>query len=344
MTRASAPAAEPRRDASSDDGSAAAASARPVPPEFAALLSPMEPDEFFARFYERDYVHIPGPADKFAHLLSLPEFRRLVADGVPWRSRRAPETYYEGCQVRAEDLYFAFESMDGQLRRRPFPRRMEKLLAGGASLVSYGMHEFVPALARLTRTVARTLGGETEAHVIYSRQGKKGLSPHYDSTDVFVFHLAGQKEWNVWDQRVAHPIGGKGAVVEFDEASTAEKVLLSPGSLLYLPRGRFHDALAVAGESLHVAAATKVPTGYDFLTFLLRAAIECDDVRAYFAAFDRSAPPGPREDAVRRLMGSLTELALDPAVLDAFEESVRLQAHDEEISFPFPVLEGEGQK
>ena len=40
---------------------------------------------------------------------------------------------------------------------------------------------------------------------------------------------------------------------------------MRPGSLLYIPRGRFHDALAETADSVHVSIACNEPNGLDWL-------------------------------------------------------------------------------
>ena len=304
---------------------------------FAALLHPMTPGEFFGRYYERAFAHIRGEAGKLRHVLDLARFRELIARGIPWRGPRPPEIYVDGAHVDPSDFQVDFASMDGYDVRRPIPERITTLLAAGATIVGYGLQDHVPSLDELARSVGAALTAETETHVVYSQGGHQGLTPHYDSTDVFVFHLEGEKTWNLWSQRVTNPIAGLGQRVDFDPASVAMRVHLQPGDVLYIPRGTFHDALATT-ESLHVSAVAKVPTGFDFLNFLGIRAVEDDEVRRYLATFDRSSGPTPvpLPAAVRALMARLTALATNPATLRDFARFVLLKVRDRDISFPQP--------
>jgi ribosomal protein L16 Arg81 hydroxylase len=43
---------------------------------------------------------------------------------------------------------------------------------------------------------------------------------------------------------------------------------MQPGDLLYLPRGWYHDALAEAPASVHVAYGAHAPLGMDLMTIL----------------------------------------------------------------------------
>ena len=75
-----------------------------------------------------------------------------------------------------------------------------------------------------------------------------------------------------------------------------------PGDLIYLPRGRFHDALATEGPSIHISFAVSEPKGLDFLQIVMDEAV---------------ADPAFRED-----------MPLDPAELPAYFDTLadRLRA------------------
>ena len=48
---------------------------------------------------------------------------------------------------------------------------------------------------------------------------------------------------------------------------------MNPGDVLYLPRGRFHDALATEGPSIHLSFPVSEPKGLDYLQIVMDEAI-----------------------------------------------------------------------
>ncbi len=48
---------------------------------------------------------------------------------------------------------------------------------------------------------------------------------------------------------------------------------MNVGDLLYLPRGRFHDALATEGPSIHISIAVSEPKGLDFINLVMDQAV-----------------------------------------------------------------------
>ena len=102
------------------------------------------------------------------------------------------------------------------------------------------------------------------------------------------------------------------------------QVVLKKGDILYLPRGWYHDALAEAPNSVHIAYGVHAPLGMDVLNILSERAL-------YDAEFRK---PLPRQDGsaaaryalsqqLARLGARLTDLAKDPKVLEVLEGFIR---------------------
>ena len=91
----------------------------------------------------------------------------------------------------------------------------------------------------------------------------QAVPAHTDDQDVFILQLSGTKAWTVYGAPVELPnaseqLGKDGPIPEaLWETLLREPVLsaeLTPGSVLYLPRGAVHEARATAqgGSSLHI--------------------------------------------------------------------------------------------
>ncbi len=78
---------------------------------------------------------------------------------------------------------------------------------------------------------------------------------------------------------------------------------MRPGDLLYLPRGRFHDALALSGSSVHVSFGCNETTGLDWLGHFLVRAIADSSFRAYLP--NAEIPAG--EQALRAHLDMLVD-------------------------------------
>src|SRR3546814_20325604 len=60
----------------------------------------------------------------------------------------------------------------------------------------------------------------------------------------------------------------------------AEQIRMQPGDLLYIPRGRYHDALASENGALHIAFGVTLPKPLDLLGIIWEAAVQDPELRA----------------------------------------------------------------
>jgi len=83
----------------------------------------------------------------------------------------------------------------------------------------------------------------------------QGFAPHYDDVDVFILQLEGYKRWRVYapfNKRETLPRQSSRDYTEKEIEENGEEVLdvvLSPGDVLYLPRGWIHQAETVSRPS-----------------------------------------------------------------------------------------------
>ena len=83
----------------------------------------------------------------------------------------------------------------------------------------------------------------------------RAVDAHTDDRDVLVLQLAGRKSWRVWPEppvvRPAAPeqVGKAGLPVPPEVwAATPRELTLTPGDVLYLPRGFVHEVSAMAAR------------------------------------------------------------------------------------------------
>lgn len=82
------------------------------------------------------------------------------------------------------------------------------------------------------------LGQEVSMNVYHSGPSAVALNKHYDSYDVFVLQLEGEKEW------IIQTDGERERLRSITQWSNTTMV---PGDVLYIPQGIFHAATTAAG-------------------------------------------------------------------------------------------------
>ena len=294
----------------------------------ADLLAPITPEQFFAEYYDKQPLHIPGSPAKFAQVLSWRGINRLLDQTHIWTSQSL-KLVREGVAVPPEQYCTRATSRDGAQVMQPDSALVAQWVARGASVVMNDVDSLSPGLVSVSDALEGAGLGKAQANVYISWQSHKAFHSHFDTHDVWAVQVEGEKYWNIWEGRaewpIAHPVF-KGLGQEHHDRAKGKlrgKVLVKTGDLLYLPRGWYHDALAEAPTSVHIAYGVHAPLGMDLMNMLLERAI-------YDAAFRQ---PLPRQDGTAAARFALTsraaqlgqrlsELTRDPKVMDVLGKFV----------------------
>lgn len=124
----------------------------------------------------------------------------------------------------------------------------------GASLVVSQFHETHPPLADFCRGLERLFLHGVQANIYLTPPGAQGFRTHFDTHDVFVLQVEGRKRWRVWDgERMVRPTRRTPWPGNMPPEGEPHELMMSPGDVLYIPRGVMHDASTLQDErSLHI--------------------------------------------------------------------------------------------
>lgn len=258
--------------------------AAPHPAHHAALLSVADLDAFLATDAAR------GPR------VSMADSRRAGSAAVP-----QGEFLRDDGRVDLPGLFAAFD--------------------GGATLVVSQFHEIHPPLMRFCRGLEQVFLHAVQANIYLTPPGAQGFRPHYDTHDVLVLQVVGEKRWRLWPgQPVPQPTRRTPWPGNIAPEGEPTELVLRPGDSLYVPRGVMHDAAAQdgTGPSLHVTVGLLEPS---FAT-VLRLAVDLLEetepaLRASFPTWRLAEGPGRLADLARPLAARLAEpAALERAALE----------------------------
>lgn len=294
----------------------------------ADILAPITPEQFFAEYYDKQPLHVPGGAAKFASVLSWRQINRLLDQTHIWSSQSL-KLVREGVAVPPEQYCTRNTSRDGAPILQPDAAMVSQWISRGASVVMNDVDSLTPGLTAVSAALEGAGLGKAQANVYISWQSHKAFHSHFDTHDVWAVQVEGEKYWNVWEGRaewpIAHPVF-KGLGQEHHDRAKGKlrgKVLVKTGDLLYLPRGWYHDALAEAPTSVHIAFGVHAPLGMDLVNMLLERVL-------YDTAFRQ---PLPRQDGTAAARFALTsraaqlgqrlsELTRDPKVMEVLAKFV----------------------
>jgi ribosomal protein L16 Arg81 hydroxylase len=260
---------------------------------FRQLLNPITPEVFFADYYGKQAVHIPGPADKFADIFSWDVLNRLLDMGMLWSSDTM-KMALDGRNLEPGEFCRRGTTREGHSALTPDQRLVTEWLREGATLVLDVMEMLTPGTAAVANCLDVVTGAVTSSNLYCSWQQHQGFQSHFDTMDVFALHFEGAKTWHVYEGRFEHPSEEPGfnyrnfTQEHHDQAKgrLLQTVEMTAGDLLYLPKGQYHDALASSEASLHISFGISAPTGQDFLEIMLRQLPEDPLFRENLPHFD----------------------------------------------------------
>jgi hypothetical protein len=198
--------------------------------------------------------------DAFLQTEAAQTGRVSMADGSRPDTAALPEDEY-ALESGAIDLPQLFQRFDS-----------------GASLVVSQFHELHAPLTRFCRGLERIFLHAAQANIYLTPPGAQGFNVHFDTHDVLVLQVEGEKRWHIWEhQPTPFPTrrtrwGGK---KEPPPVGEPQLIVMKPGDVLYVPRGVLHEAIAQDGKeaSLHITVGLLEPTWVD----ILQAAIEAGE-------------------------------------------------------------------
>jgi hypothetical protein len=250
-----------------------------------------------------------GDATRFAGLLAIADLDRFLRTDAARTPRVAMADSARTGSAAVPEEEYARE--DGRIE----PALLFARHDAGATLVISQFHEHHEPLARFCRGLEHAFLHPVQANIYLTPPGAQGFRPHYDTHDVLVLQIAGEKAWRVWPgqpfPRPTRRTPWKGGVAPEGEP---EAIWLRAGDALYLPRGVIHDAAAQGtGEpSLHATIGLLEPSWAEAFRMAAELLERAEPpLRAAFPTW-RLAEPARLAEAAAPLAAQLAT----PAALD----------------------------
>ncbi|GGA03508.1 hypothetical protein GCM10010923_10480 [Blastomonas marina] len=253
-------------------------------PTFAEFLAPMSGNEFDEGYYGRAPHHIVGGADApRAAMMRWKEVSDLVGLLPQWRETGLKLVLNR--QRVAQEHYVTSRETAAGRTRQPDPGLVEVMMDLGASLVLDGIEDIRPDIRSVCAMLSREFAAKVGVNLYASKRGIQGFASHCDPHEVFVVQCEGEKDWTIYDRRAEVPTTATVLqdqdAIERSKGAPFKQVRMRPGDLLYIPRGFYHDAIAVSDRSLHLTFAVQPLYGTVLLDLARDLALDDPAFREY---------------------------------------------------------------
>lgn len=258
----------PRRARSRANGSARdrAVAAGAAIPSVPWLLSPLSVDEFTARYWDTKVLHVRrADPDYFRHILKLDDLDSIIAYSIPKEDGKpAPLMVIENRKHAPAPLDLAGGG------------RYYDAYARGSTLVFNSLHRRWTPVGELCRAISDHFRCPVIGNAYLTPQDAQGFPAHFDSHDVIVLQLHGEKTWRLRGVGQERPLGPPHRVRPLDVKALPKgsEVRMRPGDVLYIPRGIVHEASTADTSSLHLTIAVLAFSVEDLLIEAVRVLTE----------------------------------------------------------------------
>jgi ribosomal protein L16 Arg81 hydroxylase len=219
----------------------------------------MKPEEFFGQHWNRQALYQPGPPEKFSGLFDRAAFLRGIG--------------------QCADLKVGYTDENGWPAHFQIqPGQAESMLAAGKTVCAAGIEQNDERLTAFLARIQTRFGvaGRFFFNCYLSPDGA-GFDLHLDDHPVCILQIEGQKRWwyspepalpavlsNISFPKNRQTLQLPWVTVTRPRPEELAEVVLSPGDLLYLPKGSWHRAQAI-GESLALTLAMQSVSPLDLL-------------------------------------------------------------------------------
>ncbi|MGR9605318.1 JmjC domain-containing protein [Pandoraea sputorum] len=162
----------------------------------------------------------------------------------------------------------------------------------GATAVLESINELLPDVRVMTEAVSERCYARVCANAYFSFGHTSGFGVHNDDHDVIVFQIEGRKRWHFWS---GAETGSRATVGDRESPPSdpaTEEIVLREGDVLYVPKGTWHDVIAIGEPSLHLTISVVRPSIKDYVEWLLaqnRFRTPYQDIRISRSDFENTA-------------------------------------------------------
>jgi len=223
-----------------------------------SILTPIATEDFFRRWWTREFLHIPGHSGKFSHLFPWEVLNRALEEHRFDAKRLV--LYKSGKKIES-GRYLNGQWVD--------TGRLVNELSNGCTLIFNACEEVYPPLRDLCVHLEGLVHHRVTANLYAGWRRDNGFNVHWDTQDTIILQVAGRKQWKVW--KPAHPRPFHDDLADTSTPPTEAPVwdgTLEPGCLLSIPRGWWHVAYPMDEPCLHLTVTVQNLNGIDFLHWL----------------------------------------------------------------------------
>ena len=212
------------------------------------IIFPLKYEEFKNYYWEKKvFIASRNNKNYYKKLFSFEEFDQIIQHSVPNGNKIDIVKSSSGYEKKNAVEY---QKPDGNLN----PNNLYAFYCDGYSIIINGVNRYNKNINNLINKLRIELSSTVNANMYLTPANQVAFSPHYDSHDVFVLQLSGEKHWNIYkNDKIETPlVNSHQPTFEKEQLTIEKEINLKEGDFMYIPRGVPHGAFTTESSSLHL--------------------------------------------------------------------------------------------
>lgn len=273
----------------------------------------MELGNFFKDHWDHQPLLITGPPSRFDSVMCSKDFEHALFDAK--LSSPSLRYLHKPTGNRAESLDLFLRKKAGWTEPLSISQLAREFHRG--TLVYVGIENAVPSVKSFCQSLFNDFRCPLSVNAYFSAGlDASAFDAHFDPQDTFILQLEGEKEWRLWERgRVPNAISGypEWTSVPPPELPADETVLLTPGDVLYVPRGLWHWPRSLGdAPSLHLTLTVVMPRPVDVMLWLTDALSNEPEFRAALPMSPHQRDGAGPKTAIDAVLASIAQKVASP--------------------------------
>ena len=211
---------------------------------FTDIIAPISFKEFSSKYWDKEVLLLQREDPTFfSSLISIKDLDTILQISRP----KGGEIRVVKNQVPLDKT--KYEEPDGGLNLN----QIYAAYSDGHTIVINEINKFWNHLTKLCANLTQELGHKTVANLYLTPKHQTALSPHYDTHDVFVIQVEGEKHWKLYDMEYPTPlVNSFQPIFKRENLKNERNIVMKAGDVMYIPRGVPHEASTGNCSSLHL--------------------------------------------------------------------------------------------
>lgn len=227
-------------------------------------------------------------------------------------------------------------TLRGELIYDTLQNRAYDNLRLGSTLVLDAIDSAMPEVRRIASSLTNNFFVRSQANGYVTFSESRGFGLHWDDHDVFIVQVHGKKTWHLYGNTRIAPLHRDFHDKHPEPTEILETIELTPGSLLYVPRGCWHDVVGQGEPTFHLTFGVTPPTGIDLLVWLQEISREKEFLRKDIPLHQ----PDAIEEYNRKIKSVILEFFNKQLTEKFIKDVKRSTASYPNFSLPYGINEG----